>query len=192
VRVPVRLENRRYHMAGLSASTAIGDWVVRGEFSYRFDRDLSQIYVPQLPDNLLGDTNEQVGSSDDISWVLGVDWFVGVDWFGLSDTLLSVQVFQDVIVDHNDDMLRRQIETAMTFFAHGSLLDGRLSVDLTYLLDINDRDGLARARVNYEWNDYLSLWTGGDVFHGDRDGYFGQYDGNDRVIFGFSLGWTSD
>ena len=39
---------------------------------------------------------------------------LGVDWFGLSDTLLSVQAFQNVIVGYDDDdmMLRRQVEAA--------------------------------------------------------------------------------
>ena len=94
---------------------------MRSEISYAFDREISQRYVLPLPFPFF-DTDEQVGSSDDIAWV------VGVDWFGLSDTLLSVQAFQNWIVDHDDEMLRRKIETAMTFFARRRFLDERLSV----------------------------------------------------------------
>ena len=128
-------------------------------------------------------------------------WVVGVDWFGLPNTLLSVQAFQnrirkktyvDATPDGDGGMLRRRVETAMTFFGRVSLLDDRLSVEVMYLLDLNDADGLVRPRINYEWNDTLSIWVGADVFHGDADGYFGQYDGKDRIVFGFSLGWVSD
>jgi hypothetical protein len=80
----------------------------------------------------------------------------------------------------------------MSFFAHRSFMNDRLSVDLTYIHGLKDSDGLARGKVTYGWNDHLSLWVGADVFHGDRKGYFGQYGRNDRALFGFSLGWTSD
>jgi hypothetical protein len=158
--------------------------VLRGEFSYAFNRDISHIYV--IPSTVIDDPNEQVGSSDDITWL------VGVDWYGLANTLLSVQFHQAEIADFNETMLRRRIESTMSFFAHRSFLNDRLSVDLTYIRGMKEPDGLIRGKVTYEWNDTLSLWTGMDLFHGGSNGYFGQYDGNDRVLFGFSLGWTSD
>jgi hypothetical protein len=179
--IPIQLENRRYHMAGASVSKAIGDWVVRGEFSYAFDRVISL----DFDFSRSAKKHQPIGRSDDIAWV------VGVDWFGLSSTLLSVQLHQAEIADYDDAMLRRRVETTMSFFVRRGFLKGRLSVDLTYIRGMKDADGLARGKVTYGWSDHLSLWVGADVFHGDRNGYFGQYDRNDRVLFGFLLGWTS-
>jgi hypothetical protein len=180
--LPIQMENRRYHMAGASVSKAIGEWVLRGEFSYAFDRVISLDFDTWLHPTV----NQPIRRSDDISWL------VGLDWFGLSNTLLSVQFHQAEIANYDETMLRRRVETTMTFFVHRSFLNDRLSVDLTYIRGMKEPDGLARGKVTYAWNDTLSLWTGADVFHGGGNGYFGQYDGNDRVLFGFSLGWTSD
>ena len=182
--VPVSLEYRRYHMAGASTSAAIGDWVIRTEFSYTFGRNLSSLYV--VPPSVINDPNDQVDESDDVAWV------VGLDWFGFSDTLLSMQVFQNIVVQHNDLMLRREVETAITFFAQRKFMNDRLSAELMLIQGVNDGDGLVRPRLEYEWTDSFSSWVAGDVFYGTRDGYFGQYDSNDRVVFGISVGWTSD
>ena len=46
-------------------------------------------------------------------------------------------------------------------------------------------DGAARARVSFEVTDHWSVYVRGDVLYGDRDGVFGQFDANDRVVFGF-------
>jgi hypothetical protein len=180
--IPILLENRRYHMAGASVSKAIGDWVLRGEFSYAFDRVISLSYDLKLHPKV----NQPMRRSDDIAWV------VGVDWFGLSSTLLSVQFHQAEITNYDETMLRRRIETTMTFFAHRSFIDDRLSVDLTYIRGMKEPDGLMRGKVTYVWNEHLSLWTGADIFHGGENGYFGQYDSNDRILFGFSFGGKMD
>ncbi len=184
LQVPVALEYRRHHMAGASASAAIGDWVIRSEFSYSFARDLSGTY--RVPPSVIDDPDDQVDKSDDIAWV------IGLDWFGTSQTLLSLQVFQNIVVQHNDAMLRRQFETSLTFFARRKFLDDRLSAELMLIQGVNDGDGIVRPRLEYEWTDNFSSWIAGDVFYGTRDGYYGQYDSNDRIVFGISLGWTSD
>jgi hypothetical protein len=171
-------------MMGASASAAIEDWVIRSEFSYTFGRDISRIYI--VPPSVINDPNDQVDKSDDIAWV------VGLDWFGASQTLLSVQVFQSAILQHNSAMLRRKFETSLTFFARRKFLNDRLSAELMLIQGINDGDGLVRPRLEYEWSDNFSSWVAGDVFYGTRDGYYGQYDRNDRIVFGISLGWTSD
>jgi hypothetical protein len=184
LQVPVTLDYRRHHMAGASTSSAIGDWVIRSEFSYTFDREISWLY--EVPASVINDANDQVDKSDDIAWV------VGLDWFGASNTLLSAQIFQNIVVQHDDAMLRRKFETAMTFLARRKFMNDRLSAELVLILGINDGDGLVRPRLEYEWTDILSSWIAGDVFYGTRDGYFGQYNSNDRMVFGVSLGWTSD
>ena len=54
---------------------------------------------------------------------------------------------------------------------------------------MNDGDGLIRPKLVYEWQDNVKTWVGADIFYGDRDGLFGQFRENDRIVIGVELGY---
>jgi len=37
--------------------------------------------------------------------------------------------------------------------------------------------------------DNVKAWVGGDIFYGDHNGLFGQFNDNDRVVMGVELGF---
>lgn len=47
---------------------------------------------------------------------------------------------------------------------------------------------MIRPKISYELYDNTNIWTGLDLFYGESEGLFGQFDGNDRIVFGFELG----
>ena len=56
-----------------------------------------------------------------------------------------------------------------------------LDLETQVLQSWNDRDGLVRPKVVFEWRDDTTLSLGFDFFYGDHNGVFGQYDSNDRL-----------
>ena len=47
----------------------------------------------------------------------------------------------------------------------------------------NDLDKLRKAQLKIGSHDF-DVWLAADVFHGDGDGVFGQFDDRDRVLLG--------
>lgn len=161
-------EYRRLHQVGGSASKAFGDLTVRSEVGLALDR-----YLP------VDDPTDRDGIAEtgDVGWVLGLDWF------GFDETLLSFQVFQSWLPGHRSTMLRKQLDTTLTLLVQREFWNDRLVVETQLLQSWNDRDGLVRPRVAWEWRDDTTLSLGADFFYGGNDGVFGQYDSNDRVWF---------
>ena len=167
-------EYDRAHLVGGTFSRAFGSLTVRGELGYTVGRALS-VGNPLDADG--------VGESDVIASV------VGLDWSGFTDTFISLQLFQDYVLDEPAGLFRPEADTTTTLFLRRQFLNEMLSAELRWLANVNDGDGLIRPKVSYEVNDAASVWAGADVFYGDGDGLFGQFGDNDRIVFGLAYGF---
>ncbi len=164
---------RRTHVAGVTAGNAFGDLTVRAELGVATDR----WFAVDDPTDRNG-----VEVSPEVLYVLGLDWY------GFEESLVSLQVFQSWITDHADGMLRKRLDTNLTLLLRRELFNDRLTLETIVLQSWNDRDGLVRPRVGFEWRDDVTLSAGFDFFYGDEEGIYGQYDRNDR--FWLRLRWT--
>lgn len=163
----------RTHVLGGTFSRASGDWVVRGEVGYFTDR----YYLTNSPADADG-----VRKSGELDYVLGLDWS------GIEDTFVSVQLFQSRLSEDIRGLIRPRLDTNLTLLLRNKALNETLTAEVLWILNRNDGDGLIRPRVSYEIQDNLEIWLGIDVFYGKREGLFGQFDDNDRVLLGFKLG----
>jgi hypothetical protein len=53
---------------------------------------------------------------------------------------------------------------------------------------VNQGDGMLRPKASYELRDDLQVWLGVDLFYGTREGVFGEFGRDDRVVLGFEWG----
>ncbi|WP_221894608.1 hypothetical protein [Bathymodiolus japonicus methanotrophic gill symbiont] len=53
--------------------------------------------------------------------------------------------------------------------------------------NIHNGDGIIRPKISYEWQDNLKTWIGADIFYGNQQGVFGQFDNNSRVVMGVEV-----
>jgi len=167
--VTITPEYERTHLLGGTFSNSFGDFVVRGEVGYSFDRYF-------LTDDLADD--DGVDESDNLSTV------IGLDWSGLDDTLISAQVFGDYLTNDINGLVRDQFEATTSLLVRRSFLDEDLVAEVIWLQSINSGDGLVRPKVTYHVDDNIKVWAGADIFFGTSDGVFGQFDDNDRILFG--------
>ena len=172
--VTVTPRYERSHLIGGTFSNAFGELVLRGEAAFSTNR----LFVASPT----GDP-DGVAETDELGYVLGLDWY------GLEDTLLSAQAFQSITVSDPTGMVRDRVDTNFTFLARHDLLDGDLTLDVIWLTNVNQADGLLRPKVNYKVTDELDVWLGLDVFYGDGKGLFGQFDDQDRVVTGVKWRW---
>ncbi len=163
----------RTHLVGGTFSNAFGDLTIRGEAGFSFDRYF-------LTENL--DDPDGVSKTDELAYVLGFDWY------GLSETLISMQLFQTWLTRNPHGFIRDAVDTSITLLLRRTYLNEVLLTEVLWLNNLNDEDGLARPKLSYELSDALKIWTGFDLFYGAQDGLFGQFNQNDRFVFGFEWG----
>lgn len=167
--VTITPEYERTHLLGGTFSNSFGDFVLRGEVGYSFDR----YFLTDDPSDLDG-----VEESDNFSSV------IGLDWNGVDDTLISAQIFGDYLTNDINGASRDQFEATTSLLVRRSFLDEDLVAEVIWLQSINSGDGLIRPKITYQVDDNIKFWAGADIFFGTSEGVFGQFDDNDRFLFG--------
>ncbi|TQV76238.1 DUF1302 family protein [Denitrobaculum tricleocarpae] len=159
----------RTHLLGGTFSNSFGDFVLRGELGYSFDR----FFLTDDPTD-----SDGVEESDNVSSV------IGLDWNGLDDTFVSAQIFGDYLTNDINGLVRDQFEATTSLLVRRSFLDEDLVAEVIWLQSVNSGDGLIRPKITYQVDDNVKLWAGADIFFGTSDGVFGQFNDNDRFLFG--------
>ena len=109
-----------------------------------------------------------------------LDWAVGLDFNPDTDTRMNVQFVQSVIFDHDADILPDRVENGMSLLVSRALTN-QVRAELLLMSSLNRSDWLIRPKVSWNFQPNWKATFGVDVFHGPADGYFGQYDQQDRV-----------
>ncbi len=170
--VTITPEYERTHVFGTTFSNAFSDWVVRGEIAYFTEH----YFIGKNPLQ-----NQGVIKSPELHYVLGLDWNAPLD------ILLSGQLIQSWIVNNADQTTRDKLDTTLTGLIRRNFMYDTLIAEVLVIANINNGDGLIRPKISYEWQDNIKTWVGADIFYGDKQGVFGQFDRQDRVVFGFEV-----
>lgn len=164
----------RTHLVGGTATSSFGDLTVRGELGWSSGKRWN-VDDPREPD--LARHSSELG------------YVVGFDWYGIRDTLLSVQLFQSLLLQDLHGLRRDRLETNLSFLARREFMNERLRLEAIWIHNTNEQDGLVRPKIRYELSSALALWLGADVFYGDSEGVFGEFDERDRATVGFEWGF---
>ncbi len=164
----------RAHLFGGTFAKAFGPVTLRGELGYTLGRAFA------VRD---GTDADGVAESDALGSVVGLDWTTPGDWF------VSAQLFVDQVVDAPGELYRPRTDTTGTLYLRRLYRNDTVALELRWLANANDGDGLIRPQLSYDLSDQVTLWGGLDLFHGDHQGIFGQFDANDRAVFGIRYGF---
>lgn len=170
--VTISPEYERTHVFGTTFSNAFSDWVVRGEVGY-----FSEHYF--IAKNAF--QNQGVIKSPELHYVFGLDW--NAPW----DILLSGQLIQSWVINNAHKTTRDKLDTTLTALIRRNFMYDTLIAEVLLIANSNNGDGVMRPKVSYEWQDNLKTWLGADVFYGDSNGVFGQFNRNDRVVVGLEI-----
>ena len=172
--VTISPEYQRTHVIGGTFSNAFSDWVVRGELGYFTDH----YFIAKNPLQ-----NQGVVKSPELHYVLGLDW--NAPW----DLLISGQLIQSWIIKHANEATRDKLDTTITGLVRRNFMYDTLIAEVLVIANTNNGDGVIRPKISYEWQDNIQTWLGADFFYGDSQGVFGQFDRNDRVVFGVEISY---
>ena len=161
----------RTHTIGASASNAFGDFIFRSEFVFNTNKYINT-------NSLL---NDGIDDSAELAYVFGIDWT------GLTDTFVSMQLFQSILLD-DGDYVRDRTDTTLTLLLRRSFMNEVLKLELLAIHHQNEGDNLFRLSADYEMTSNTSIGVFGDFFDGEPNELFGQFNHMDRIGFKITVG----
>jgi hypothetical protein len=163
---------RRTNLIGASASNAFGDLTVRTEAGYS-----TSLALPAL-----SDVGPGIFETGELGYVLGLDYQLD------GDTLLSSQIFQSYLMDHSTDLSRKRSETTVSALIRKTFKNDTITAEGLLLHQTESSDGVFQVSVDYAMTSKVTVSAGIDVFYGDDDAVFGQFDDADRFILCVTIG----
>ena len=157
--------HNRINQYGGTLAKDFGSVVLKGEAVYTQGRQFSV--------TRLSDANGLVAQNT-------LDWAVGLDFTLPTDTRLNVQVFQRDYFHYDQDLLSDKQENGYSLLLNHKFGD-KVEAQVTWISSLNRTDWLYRPRVLWNFERNWRLAVGADVFKGPPLGFFGRYDGKDRL-----------
>lgn len=164
---------RLSHSFGAQASHPLGPALLRFESLYTHRAPLPAL---DLPGDGLSASAPAYGA------VLGIDLLVR------DQALVSVQLGELGYVRDRGHYQVPDRNPYVSLLWRDELLRNRLTGEIFGIASADRGDLLLRLRLALRMDDAWQLRFGGDVFEGDRDGAFGQFDARDRLSM--ELAWT--
>ena len=161
----IKPSHHRLALGGVSFSTTIEGWIVRGEGAYYHGKYFTTTELSP---------GDHTVEKDYLHYLVGVDKT-------LFDVKLSVQFIQEAVLDHEARLSQDATTNTLTFLAHLDLLRETLKLDFFAYVGLDDGDALLRPKVTYEIGDALQAVVGLDLFVGDTHGQFGQFGDNNMA-----------
>ncbi len=158
-------QHHRLTVGGGSFSADIKGVVLRGEGAY-YGGKYFQTEDPMQEDALI--------QKDYLHYLVGLD-------FNFGGLILSTQFIQQLILDYNDFIENEKTVNTMTFLARYDLLRETLHLELFSYIGLTNGDALIRPRITYDFDDSFSIYLGSNIFVGNSNGQFGQYDDNSMI-----------
>lgn len=163
--VTITPEHHRLTIVGGSFSSEIKGVIFRGEGAF-YNGKYFQTNDPLATDALI--------QKNYLNYVAGID-------FNIGSVKLSTQFIQKYILDYNDNMSENEIQNTATFMARYDMMRETMHLELFSYIGLSDSDALIRPKVTYDFDDSFSILLGGNIFVGERDGQFGQYNDNSMI-----------
>ena len=158
-------QHHRLTVGGGSFSTEIKGFILRGEAAY-YNGKYFQTTDPMATDAII--------QKDYLHYVAGLD-------FNIGSVKLSGQFIQQYILNYNSMLYQDEAVNTATFLAHYDMLRETLHLELFSYIGLTNNDALIRPKVTYDFDDSFSILLGGNIFVGDREGQFGQYQDNSMI-----------
>ncbi len=166
----VQPEYYRTAAVGYAVSGGLGPFVLRSEGAWHVGRRYQGNPVVY---------SEGYTEKNSLQYLVGADFSAGGVNFG-------VQFIQDIILDHERDLMEEAVQTTATFAAAGSFLRETLTAELFAYVAMNPLNALVKPKLTWDASDALEFFAGAYIFLG-REGGFGQYDENDGIYIGAKI-----
>jgi hypothetical protein len=164
--VNVTPEITRRRTVGATFSKDIRGLVLKGEFVYDGGRSF-MVTDPAEPDGVI--------KRNYFEYLLGLDY----TFFGKLD--FNYQFFQQYVFNPVDTLFQANRGTFSSIWFKTGFFDNRLEPEFFFVSSLTRADFMLRPKLNYTFNGHWRGALGVDLFGGNLDGTFGQFDNSDRL-----------
>ncbi|MEP4890904.1 MAG: DUF1302 family protein [Aliiglaciecola sp.] len=161
----VELKYLRRTLYGATYDLSLGETVLRGEIAY----------IPDQSINIISEVPLQSARTKRLLAGVGLDWNAPNQWF------VNGQLALDYISSEGHSLVRPATDIILTLRAQRTFISGRLLFKGEILGTLNDKDGVLRPELAFEYSDRLKLRSGIDYLFGDENSQFGQFRDNSRL-----------
>jgi len=177
----------RITAAGFDAAAVTGDWSLRAEAAYTFNRYLNisqELWgYPTVPAPGIYPLNPIEEKHDT------VDYGIGADYRLFEDGLLTLQVQQTVIFGNVDKLYERSVETLIWANLRVGLMNQKIETNINIGYNPEHGDHMAKENVFYVLSDFWKAGITAVAFTGPPQSLFGKYSRNDQLEAEVTYSW---
>jgi hypothetical protein len=177
----------RITAAGFDAAAVKGDWSLRAEAAYTFNRyfDIRRELwgYPVVPAPGVYPLNPIEVKSDTL------DYGVGADYRPFEDGLLTIQGQQTLIFDRTEALYERKLETILWVNLKIGWMNQKVETNVNIAYNPEHGDHMTKANVFYVFSDFWKAGITAVAFTGPPQSIFGRYSRNDQVEAELVYSW---
>jgi hypothetical protein len=172
---------------GVDAAAVKGDWSLRAEAAYSFNRRFNtrqELWgYPSTPGPGVFPLNPNEHKSDALEYGIGADYRI------FEDCVLTMQAQQRVIIDRPDTLYERRFETLLWANLKAGWMNQKVETNLNLAYNPEHGDGMAKANVWYVFTDSWKAGVTAVSFTGPPQSLFGRFSENDQVEAALVYSW---
>ncbi len=158
--------HERIHQFGATLGKDLGPVVLKAEAVYSMDK-LFSVTRPSDADGLV---------EQDL-----LDYIVGLEWSFPRETRLNVQYYQRWFPDYDADIPGDASDYGLTLLFSTQALHSKIEPKVLLVRSLNRDSAQAQFKLTWRMSGNWRATLGANIFEGEADSVFGQYDSKDRV-----------
>jgi hypothetical protein len=164
---------------GMDAAVVKGDWSIRAEVAYTFNRYFNikrELWgYPAIPAPGVYPLNPIEVKSDSL------DYGMGADYHPFEDGLLTIQGQQTLIFDRTEALYDRKVETILWANLKVGWINQKLETNLAVAYNPEHGAVMTKANAYYTFTDSWKAGITAILFDGPEQSIFGRYARNDQI-----------
>jgi len=170
---------------GVDAASVRGDWSIRAEAAYTFNRFFN--VRPELWGYPLVPVTKILNPIEIESDTL--DYGAGADYRPFEDGLVTIQAQQTVIFDRTDGLYERKFETILWANLKVGWMNQKVETNLAVAYNPEHGSHMTTAKAYYTFTDFWKAGVTAVFFNGPPLSLFGRYAMNDQVEAELVCSW---
>ncbi len=172
---------------GLDAAAVRGDFSLRAEIAYTFNRYLNirrELWgYPAVPSPGVHTLNPIEEKRD------ALDYGIGADYRLFEDALLTMQAQQTVTFGNVDLLYERKVETILWANVKVGFMNQKIETNINAAYNPEHGDRMSKAGASYVFSDAWKAAAAYVAFTGPPQSLFGRYSRNDQVEGEITYSW---
>ena len=95
---------------------------------------------------------------------------IGLDYSGLTDTIVSAQLFQSTVLDHDNTVERSKTEMNASLLLRRNFANATVEAQVLWIQSLSGDGALIRPRLRVDYSTEWQFELYADFFFGDRAG----------------------